>query len=467
MSRVARRYRLAVRLWVILAVAMAVAASASTLGVLYLARPFIAERGGLAPGVQDILFLTAIAAAILAAVAGLALGVALSRRVWAIVERTEAAAPVVDGTPNHVRDELGALDVAVGRLTVSMDRLVSDSAILGQLPAAILVVDDARRLVSSNATADGLLGPHLARFYGRPLLGVDGAIPVVRGNEPFAEVLGQADQDRAVLHVDEVAVSSSSGRTLLLDVTIKSQPAGDAAGGFVILLRDASEKRRIREQIKRADQLAFLGEMATRIAHEVRTPLASFRGLVELLQADISDQARAREYLERILHAIDHQEQLVDKLLAFTRSEPGTWEPVAIDELLERLVDTWPGPRPILAVEAPLARVTGDAVLLGQVFTNLIQNAVEASSGGTVTVRALKSDGGLRVEVTNEGAAIPPELHERVFQPFFTTKPKGTGLGLAIARQIVEAHHGTIRIQVDVAACRTSFVVDLPSTSNA
>jgi two-component system, NtrC family, sensor histidine kinase AtoS len=467
MRPASQRYRVAVRLWVVLAVAMAVAASASTLGVLYLARPFIAERGGLAPGVQDILFLTAIAAAILAAVAGLALGVALSRRVWAIVERTEAGAPVLDTAPNRVRDELGALDVAVGRLTVSMDRLISDSAILGQLPAAILVVDDARRLVSANSTADTLLGPHLSRFYGRPLLGVDGAIPVVRGNESFAEVLGQADQGRAILHVDEVAVSTSAGRPLLLDVTIKSQPAGESGGGFLVLLRDASEKRRIREQIKRADQLAFLGEMATRIAHEVRTPLASLRGLVELLQADIADQDRARQYLERIVHAIEHQEQLVDKLLTFTRPELGSWEPVAVDALLEGLIAGWPGRRPILALEASLAPVTGDAVLLGQVFTNLIQNAMEASGGGTVTVRALMGDGALRIEVTNEGAAIPPELHERIFQPFFTTKPKGTGLGLAIARQIVEAHHGVIRIHVDLAASSTSFVVDLPVNASA
>jgi signal transduction histidine kinase len=467
MRRAPRRYRLAVRLWVILAVAMAVAASASTLGVLYLARPFIAGRGGLGPGVQDILFLTAIAAAILAGVAGLALGVALSRRVWALVERTEAAAPVVDGATKDVRDELGALDVAVGRLTVSMDRLISDSAILGQLPAAIVVVDDARRLVSSNSTADTILGPHLSRFYGRPLLGVDGAIPVVRGNEAFAEVLFQADEERAVLHVDEVGVTAASGRALLLDVTIKRQPAGEGGGGFVILLRDASEKRRIRDQIKRADQLAFLGEMATRIAHEVRTPLASLRVLVELLRTDMSDQARAHDYLERIVHAIEHQEQLVDKLLGFMRPEIGSWEPVAVDALLETLIADWPGRRPALELKAPLAAVAGDAVLLGQVFTNLIQNAVEASGADNVVVRGLMHDGALRVEVTNDGAAIPPELHERVFQPFFTTKPKGTGLGLAIARQIVEAHHGDIRICVDVAASTTSFVVDLPVSASA
>lgn len=465
MSRAARHYHTTLRLWVLLAVAMALAAMASTLGILYVQRPFIAARGGFAPAAYDMLFLTAIAAGLLAAIAGLALGVAWTRRVWAIVDKTEHVVPAFDPAPRRVRDELGALDVAVGRLTVSMDRLISDSAILGQLPAAILVVDDARRLVSFNGSAEKLLGEPLAGFRGHPLLGVDGALPVIRGNEPLAEVMAEADAGRRVLHADEVKATTRSGHALLLDVTIQSHDGREPGGAFVLLLRDASEKRRIREQIKRADQLAFLGEMAARIAHEVRTPLAGLRGLVELLQVDLADHHRSQDYLERILHAVEHQEQLVDKLLSLTHPEPEVWESVEISDVLERVLASWPGRRLTLALEAPLAPVSGDPVMLAQVFTNLVQNAIEASGDADVTVRVAMDDVTVRVEVTNQGAAIPPELHERIFQPFFTTKPKGTGLGLAIARQIVEAHHGVIRI--DSRERATSFVVELPVLSHA
>src|SRR3989441_2268168 len=194
-----------------------------------------------------------------------------------------------------------------------MDRIVSDSDILARLPAAILLVDDARRLVAFNVTADTLLGPDLARFRGRPLLGVDGPLPVARGNEPLAEVMGQAELTRTVFHVDEVPASTWSGRPLLFDVTIQSQPEREPGVGLVLLLRDASEKRRIREQIKRADQLALLGGMAARIAHEVRTPLATPRGLVELLQADLADRDRPQEYLDRILQAVERQERLRER----------------------------------------------------------------------------------------------------------------------------------------------------------
>jgi two-component system sensor histidine kinase AtoS len=287
-------------------------------------------------------------------------------------------------------------------------------------------------------------------------------LPVVQGNEPLAEVMGQADGERAVLHVDELKVNTWSGRTLLLDVTIQVQAARDAGGSFVLLLRDASEKRRIREQIKRADQLAFLGEMSARIAHEVRTPLASVRGLVELLQEDLAQHDRSREYLERILHAVEHQEQLVDKLLSLTHPEPETWQSVQLSDVLERLIASWPGRGPTFEVEQPLAPVGGDPILLDQVFTNLIQNALDASGDAEVAVRAKMREAAVCVDVMNEGAAIPPELHERIFQPFFTTKPRGTGLGLAIARQIVEAHHGTIRLESNGGGT-TSFVVELPS----
>ena len=299
-----RRYRIALRLWVMLSVFMALAATASTLTLLYLQRPFIASRGGFAPDVQNGLFAAAVAAGALAGLGGLLLGVAWSRRIWAIVERTEAAAPITDGSPDdRVSDELGALDAAVGRLTLSMDRFISDSDILARLPVAMLLVDAARRLFVFNVTAESLLGSDLARFRGRPLLGVDGPLPVGRGNEPLADVLGQAERTPTALHIEEVQASTWSGRPLLLDVTIQSQPGREPGAGFVLLLRDASEKRRIREQIKRADQLALLGEMAARVAHEVRTPLAAIRGLVELLQADLAEHDRPRQYLGRALQA--------------------------------------------------------------------------------------------------------------------------------------------------------------------
>src|SRR3989454_4887185 len=104
----------------------------------------------------------------------------------------------------------------------------------------MLLVDDARRLLVFNVTAETLLGPDLARFRGRPLLGVDGPLPVARGNEPLADVMGEAERAGAALHVEEVQASTWSGTPLLLDVTIQSQPGREPSGGGGLLLRAAA-----------------------------------------------------------------------------------------------------------------------------------------------------------------------------------------------------------------------------------
>src|SRR5438445_8163608 len=455
-----RRYRLTLHLWIILALVMAVCATGSALAVLYIQRPFVFGAQPRTAPVAGVLFSTAIVAGALAAVAGLLLGLRLTRRIWLIIERAEAAAPPAANTPNRpMLDELGVLDAAVGRLTLSLDRFVSDSDILTKLPEGMLLLGTDDSLISFNPAAETLLGAALERFRGRPLLSDDGVFPLEAGNGPLARLLAKARSDDHAVARCELAATTGTGRRLVLDLTAQDHDRGQS---LVLLFRDASEKRRIREQIKRADQLALLGAMAAQIAHEVRTPLATLRGLVELLHADLADRDRPRQYLDRILQAVERQERLVDRLLSFTHPEPETWQPVLVYELLEDLIMAWPGRRPSLTVQRPVTPVNGDPVLLSQVFANLIQNALEASRDREVAVRVSMNDGRVRVAVTNEGAGIPPELHERIFQPFFTTKPGGTGLGLAIARQVVEAHHGALRVESD-GRTATSSGAELPS----
>jgi signal transduction histidine kinase len=284
----------------------------------------------------------------------------------------------------------------------------------------------------------------------------------------MARVLDEVETGREATGSAEVWVATAAGRQLHLDVTVQLQAGARSPGLAVVLFRDASEKRRIREEIRRADQLALLGEMSARVAHEIRTPLATIRGLTELLQADLTGSQRGSAYPERILQAVERQERLVEDLLALNNPEPETKEAVSLPELLEEVVGTLSaGPRVRLTTETAvsLPPVWGDPGRLGEVFTNLIRNALEATpAGGAVDVRV--SSGGERacVSVRNTGAGIPRELHERIFQPFFTTKARGTGLGLAIARQIVEAHEGSIRVESD-GKSETAFIVELPMTA--
>ena len=467
-------YRLSLRLYVVFSLLMAVSAALSGLFLLYLARPFASVLSSSQTRELTMLLFTGSAVAgALAAVGGLIVGLKFAGRIQGIVEKADALS-LLDGAGGRrptttVRDELGALDAAVGRLTLSMDRFIRDSDILARLPEGMLLIDPAGTLVSFNATAETLLGLSLERYRGAAILSGAGAFPLSRGNTPLARLLEDEAAGIEPVHDNEVPVVTAKGQALLFEVTAQRRDWGRAATAQVLVFRDASEKRRIREEIRRADQLAFLGGMAARIAHEIRTPLAAIRGLLELLQSDLTADDPRRQYIDRVLIGVDRQNRLVENLLTLSQPEPEMWQAVALPEALDELV----------AMRARDGRLTvercdvdavppvwGDPFRLSEVFTNLIDNALEAvPPDGRVRVR-VEPNGGehVRVVVENSGAGIPTDIQERIFHPFFTTKPRGTGLGLPIARQIIEAHHGRLHMESD-GVSETVFVVELPTTA--
>jgi PAS domain S-box-containing protein len=461
-------YRVTLRLYVVLSLLMAIAATASGLLLLYLARPFITALGQQGARATVLLFTGAGLAGALAAVAGLLVGLRFAGRIRGIVRKAEALSPPVT-QPQQVTDELGALDAAVGRLTLSLDQFVRDSDILGRLPEGMLLVTPRGNLVSFNTTAESLLGLALERFRGTPLLSEGGAFPLGKGNEALARLLGETGAEPRV-SMSEVAVTTAAGRTLLLELTLQRRSWNDSTA-LVLLFRDGSEKQRIREEIRRADQLAFLGGMAARVAHEIRTPLSTIRGLLELLQVDLPPGQSREQYMTRILQAIDRQDKLVEDLLTLSNPEPESWQAVSIPSLVNDVVGMLPPDarlRVSVGGQGAVPSAWGDAFRLSEVFANLIQNALEATpADGAVDVRVGPgADGRVRVVVHNTGSGIPAELRERIFQPFFTTKARGTGLGLAIARQIVDAHRGRIEMSSD-GVSETTFVVELPTEAPA
>ncbi len=469
MTRPTPSYRVSLRLYVVFSLLAAVSAGVSGLVLLYLARPFIGElKGEQAVQATALLFAGAGVSGAAAAVAGLAVGLRMAGRIRVIIKKAEAVSPPpATGPTQKVTDELGALDAAVGRLTLSVDQFVRDSDILSRLPEGMLLLLPTDELLSFNATAEVLLGLSLERFRGVPILALPGAFPLAKGNEPLKRLLGSATEGQRSVHMSEVAATTAADQQLLLEVTVQHREWGSdsTATAVVLLFRDASEKQRIRDEIRRTDQLALLGGMAARVAHQIRTPLSTIRGLLELLQADLPAGDSSKEYMERIIQAVDRQDRLVENLLTLSNPEPESCHAVSIPALIEDVLGMLPAdPRVRVSSAASLAPAWGDAFRLSEVFTNLIQNALEATPpDGRVDVRMEPgAPGRVRVSVRNTGTGIPAEVRERMFQPFFTTKSRGTGLGLAIARQIVEAHHGNLGVTSD-GVSEATFVVDLPT----
>ena len=249
------------------------------------------------------------------------------------------------------------------------------------------------------------------------------------------------------------------GRIILAysEVTEKLQQSHDQLTGTVQSLRqELGEKNRL---LERKNRLAALGEMAAGMAHEIRNPLGGIQLYASLLADDLKgrpDLADSLALVRKIAGGVKRLEALVGQVLQFTREIHANCAPADLAEVVDQAVEfaaqamtergvrcTVEGPRPL-----PVAI---DPLLMGQAVLNLLLNGAEAMQGpGTIRVTfgpPLGSDAKqFHLVVHDGGPGNPPQVMDRIFNPFFTTKDTGTGLGLAIVHRIVEAHDGTILV---------------------
>lgn len=230
--------------------------------------------------------------------------------------------------------------------------------------------------------------------------------------------------------------------------------SGEAVG-TAIIFQDLTQLRAMEERVARTERLADLGRLAAGLAHELRNPLASMMGAQELLAQAPGLEGEYRRLLEIALRESTRLSQLVTRFLEFARPAPPVRTSCDLAVLAEETLDAFrvdpAAVRIELARELRPARTEADPDQLRQVLWNLVLNAAQAAGdGGRVGhVRvASGTDGeGVFLEVDDDGPGIAPEDHERLFLPFFTTKPLGTGLGLANVHRLVDAHGGSIAVE--------------------
>jgi len=238
--------------------------------------------------------------------------------------------------------------------------------------------------------------------------------------------------------------------------------------GAALFFKDLTLVEQQAERERLRDRLAALGEMAATIAHEVKNPLAGIEVMAGLLRRRLTDSEEGQTLVSDIITEAKKANAIVQEVLDFVRPIRLQVGPTSMAQVLhdavtmaERKVDR----RDIavtMNVQEQLPLLHGDHQQLCQLFGNLVTNAFEALGGsGTISLVAslVRHDGEflasgepppviemVAVEVADDGPGIPPEFSERIFNPFFTTKPQGSGLGLAIVRKIVDAHDGHINV---------------------
>lgn len=204
------------------------------------------------------------------------------------------------------------------------------------------------------------------------------------------------------------------------------------------------------EQVKRADRLSAIGQLAAGLAHEIRNPLASIDGAAEVLEAGTEPEEVRRETLGIIRKECARLFRLLTNLLDFARPRPPEWRAVEVGHVLDSVIELVRhsgGKRIQFHRDAPdsLPRLMADEEQLAQVILNLTINSVQAMpEGGEVWLTAAAKDGGVVISVRDQGEGIPQDQMDRVFDPFYTTKDGGTGLGLSVVHQIVSHHGGKV-----------------------
>lgn len=240
--------------------------------------------------------------------------------------------------------------------------------------------------------------------------------------------------------------------------------------GVLILLRNVTEFRRLQIAANRADRLKELGEMAARVAHEIRNPLGGIRGFASLLQQDLKDRPELEQMAGQIVEATDGLNQIVTQVLNYTRSLQPHYESLDLVPFMGEIIQLIRADRAFspnidcqFETNVESLTVPADAQMLKSAFLNLLVNGLQAMpEGGILKITLSQQNDAAVIVISDTGVGIAEENLDKIFSPFFTTKEKGNGLGLAEVQKVILAHGGSIEV-ISLTGNGTVFTIKIPN----
>lgn len=348
---------------------------------------------------------------------------------------------------------------SLSRIKAFSDNLVAN------MPIGLLAFDRNTRVTSINQTAGALLQLPVAKSIGKK---AEEIIP-----DQLAVLLDRMKKEKGIIE-KEIEWPMTDGRIIPLEVIATHlKEEDDTFLGYIILFRDLTEIQHLRKEIDRSKRLASIGRLAAGVAHEIRNPLSSIKGFATYFRERYSEIPEDQKTADIMVQEVDRLNRVIGQLLEFARPMNIQLKSVSLEAFIKRSIKMVEGQaiNKGIKILTNLSSGLDDAFIdpdrINQVFLNLYLNAIEAMEDGETLSVTLAPYGEKRVkiEISDTGRGIAKKDVEKIFDPYFTTKPSGTGLGLAIVHRIIEAHKGKIRVQSGLGRGTTVTVI-LPLLSN-
>ncbi len=305
------------------------------------------------------------------------------------------------------------------------------------------------------------------------LLTLDQNLNIVQSNQALKEILQKEISEISNLMDFEALKEDLTKRTVVtkdvhytradeirhLEILVSKLNLAEEESGYLLLIQDVTERKQIEDRLKNQEKLAAVGQLAAGIAHEIRNPLASMSGSVQLLATSFEQIDDEQKKLIAItLKETDRLNGLISEFLEFVRPNLPLEDKVDISKLLKDCLELLQLNKdlrtPILDLNIQTSKpIQANRDKLKQVFLNIMINACHAMDkveSPLLKISCEQVEDVIEVRIKDNGAGMDEKVRKRMFEPFFTTKPKGTGLGLAIVHKIIEAHNAHVMVESKV-----------------
>jgi len=333
--------------------------------------------------------------------------------------------------------------------------------LISSLPIGLIATDSLGNIQICNQAAERIIGIFEGKAIGR--------FPEEVLPAPLAETLQNSQPDGNTVQQKEIElVDGTKRKRSLLLAGLSVVDGEDRFAGNMLLIQDLSQVKELEEELRRNEKLAALGKMAAGVAHELRNPLSSIKGLAVLLQSRFKENSSDQETAKTLVHEVERLNRSIGELLDYARPHKLQTMRISLIPVLQKAMSLIRMDAESLGIALEtdftedLPLVEADQDKLNQVFLNLFLNSIQAmENGGTLRVATGVENARVVCTITDTGCGIDHKYTSRVFDPYFTTKNDGTGLGLALSAKIMEEHGGTIEFE-STAGKGTTVKVGLP-----